>query len=107
MSGARITSLVFAVLGTLLAVPLLAFLAFVGIWSFAVPCTPGGDGTCGPMGLATAVSCALVLIGAVALWFPVARSRGVGRAVLVGVLGAVVAPLLALAVFQITTSAVG
>ncbi|RKT83334.1 hypothetical protein SAMN05421805_105181 [Saccharopolyspora antimicrobica] len=106
-SGARVVALVFAIASTLLAIPEAAFAAFIGVWAASVPCEPGGPGVCTSMGYTTAIALFVIAAGPVALWLRVRRPGPVLTAVVVGVLGLVVAPLLALGIIQVAATSIG
>jgi hypothetical protein len=106
-TSGRTAAVVFAVLATLAALPIAAFTAFIGIWSAAVPCHPGGHGGCTPAGAATAVSVLVLLAGPVFLWFRVRRPGSTGTAVVVGLVGLVAGPLVALVLMGVVLNLFG
>ncbi|TWF93232.1 hypothetical protein [Saccharopolyspora dendranthemae] len=95
-TSGRPAAVVFAVLATLTALPIVAFTAFVGIWGASVPCQPGGEGGCTPRGIATGLAVLVLLAGPVYLWFRVRRPDSTLTAVVVGLVGLVAGPVVAL-----------
>ncbi|MEB3366018.1 hypothetical protein [Saccharopolyspora mangrovi] len=106
-TSGRTAAVIFAVLATVVALPIVAFTGFVGIWSAAVPCHSGGHGGCTPAGVATAVSVLVLLAAPVFLWFRVRRAGPTATAVVVGLVGLVAGPLIALGLMSLTLNLFG
>ncbi|MER7011000.1 hypothetical protein ABT324_06180 [Saccharopolyspora sp. NPDC000359] len=104
---ARLVAQVFAVLAALFAPVEAAFAAFLGVRAAANPCEPDGSGVCAPMGYTTVAAFCLIAAAPVVLVQRIRRPGTVGTSVAVGVLGVVVAPLLAFGLLQLAANSIG
>lgn len=106
-TSGRTAAVIFAVLATVVALPIAAFTGFVGTWGAVVPCHPGGHGGCTQVGVASAASVLVLLAAPVFLWFRVRRPGPTATAVVVGLAGLVVGPLIALVLMSLTLNLFG
>ena len=106
-TSGRTAAVIFAALATAVALPVVAFVGFIGIWTAAVPCHPGGHGGCTPAGVVAAVSALVALAAPVFLWFRVRRPGPTSTAVVVGLIGLIAGPLISLGLMSLTLNLFG